>query len=788
MMEKDEGLKGLKASDILDLLDKTFKTDWENPPSLKDLKQDMLNARPSRDAHVSDIEKWLDILHVEGEAKPKHRDNHSSVQPKLVKKNNEWRYPSLSEPFLSTPDIYNVKPYTFEDKEAARQNALVLNYQFNNKINKVQLVDEGVRVFTDEGTVFFRVGWETIEDEVTTEYPIYELYPVESKDEAKTLAAYASKFQQGIEIPEEWEEAVNASQINGAPYVPVQTGVEMVKETKVIENRPTVEVVDYANLIIDPSCNGDLSKAKFAIYSFETSKSELTALGIYKNIEKIDIDSESVVAVSSSDFETNEETAYNFSDEPRKKFIAHEYWGYWDVNNDGMLKPIVATWVGDTLIRLEENPFPFKSIPFASAQYTPMKKSLYGQPDAEILEDNQKIVGAATRGIIDQMARVSNGQRGVAKDLLDPVNKRRFMNGKDYEFNPTNNPANAIYTHKYSEIPQSAFNMLNMQQAEAEAMTGSRAFGATATQALTASATQSRGALDAASKREVAILRRLAEAFKQIGQMIISMNQEWLEDEEIFRITNDRFIAIKREDLAGRFDLALDISTAEEDNARAQELAFMLQTLGNSVDPMVTYGIMADIADLRKMPKTAEELRNFKPQPNPVEEAKAQIELQKLQLELQTIQLENNKIQLEMQKLASESNLNANKAEVEAAKVDNINADTDNKNLQYIEEEMGVKHERDMEKMSSQARANLERDIINQAIKERVNEKSAIQDILLNQVSNEMANNLGSGNDIQNPVQQPEQLPVDNTGLGFDDTFNEGAVIDPNSQNTGLNQ
>lgn len=26
----------------------------------------------------------------------------------------------------------------------------------------------------------------------------------------------------------------------------------------------------------------------------------------------------------------------------------------WDINNDGIVKPIVATWVGDTMIRLEE--------------------------------------------------------------------------------------------------------------------------------------------------------------------------------------------------------------------------------------------------------------------------------------------------------------------------------------------------------------------------------------------------------------------------------------------------
>ncbi|MFR7882255.1 MAG: hypothetical protein ACLU5J_12890 [Christensenellales bacterium] len=37
------------------------------------------------------------------------------------------------------------------------------------------------------------------------------------------------------------------------------------------------------------------------------------------------------------------------------------------------LVPFVATWVGDTLIRMELNPFPDEKLPFVLVQYLPVK-------------------------------------------------------------------------------------------------------------------------------------------------------------------------------------------------------------------------------------------------------------------------------------------------------------------------------------------------------------------------------------------------------------------------------
>ena len=87
------------------------------------------------------------------------------------------------------------------------------------------------------------------------------------------------------------------------------------------------------------------------------------------------------------------------------------------------------------MIRMEESPFPDKELPFVLVKYLPRRKDIYGEPDGELLIENQKIVGAVTRGMIDMMGRSAAGQIGYRKDALDITNKRRFDQGMDYEFN-----------------------------------------------------------------------------------------------------------------------------------------------------------------------------------------------------------------------------------------------------------------------------------------------------------------------------------------------------------------
>jgi len=667
-------------------------TNWANEPKVSDLKQDYEEARSDHATQVSKIDYWLDSLNVEGHARPKKVTGKSQVQPKLIRKQAEWRYASLSEPFLSTDDVFNAEPVTFEDKKAAIQNGLVLNNQFNTKIQKVKFFDEYVRACVDEGTVIVRVGWDFTEGEV--EVPNFVPVPIEDPAAAQAMMQAIAAIQQdpaaAEQLPEAMMEDIEASIEAGVPTEMIQDGLKVVMET--IKNQPSVEVCNYNNVIIDPTCLGDLEKANFVIYSFETSLSELERDGKYKNLDYINIENNTILG--EPDHAGPEDNSFNFTDKPRKKFVAYEYWGFWDINGEGLVEPIKATWVGSTMIELIRNPFPDGKLPFVSVQYLPVRKSIYGEPDGELIEDNQKIIGAVTRGMIDIMARSANGQEGYAKGTLDITNRRKRDRGDDYEFNPGTDPRAAFHMSTYPEIPNSAGLMLQLQNNEAESISGVKAFsqGGITGQALGENATGIRSAMDAVSKRELGILRRLAEGVKQIGRKITSMNSEFLSDEEIIRITNEEFVPVKRDDLDGDIDISLSISTAEADNDKAKELAFMLQTMGPNADPEMAFMIQAEIARLRNMPELAKKLDNWQPPPpDPLEVAKAELEVELLRAQIQN----------ELAK-ANENNANAN---LDNAKARTESSNADKTDLDFVEQESGVTQERDLEKVGEQSRA-----------------------------------------------------------------------------------
>ena len=684
-------------------------TKWKNEPKITDLKADFEAVKTSHSAQMIKVDHWLEVYNVTGKSAIPKVKGRSSIQPQLVRKQAEWRYAPLSEPFLSTADLFRIKPVTFEDIEAAKQNELVLNNQFQTEINKVAFIDKYVRSAVDTGTVIIRTGWE-VETKMVEE-PAYdfEFFPIEEEDE-EGMANLTEAMELGYKHPDSFEmidpelkAAAEYSRDYGVPVYAQLTNEYTREAQRTVVNRPTLEVCDLANVYIDPTCNGDLDKANFVIYGFVTSLSELKKDGRYKNLKELEeatINNETMVVSKNA---AEDVGGFRFSDKPREKITAYEYWGFWDINGDGLLAPIVATWVGDVLIRMEENPFPDQKVPFVVVPYLPLRDSIYGEPDCVLLEDNQRIVGALTRGMVDLLGRSANSQTGMAKNMLDSSNKVRFHSGQDYEFNQQIDPHSGVYQHRYPEIPQSALVMLNMMYQDAESLTGVKAFstgGGITGAGMGQTAVGVRGALDAASKRELAILRRFAEGITKVGRKIISMNASFLDEREVVRLTNSTFIEVRRDDLNGKFDLELSITTAEEDESKAQQLAFMLQTASGE-DPSLRKMILSEIARLRKMPELAQKIIDFNPEPDEMQQQLQQLQMQKLEAEIQLLQAQ-------AQEASAGSALKGAKIEVESSRSSMLQNKADRDTLNYVEQEGGITHNRKVELETIKRDANKE--------------------------------------------------------------------------------
>ncbi len=680
-------------------------TDWKEEPTLEDLKYDLEQARTSQSAHVANLDRWAKAFKNDTAAsKAKQGQAGSRVQPKLIRKQYEWRCPALSEPYLTTDQLFKVSPVSYEDKERSVQNEMVLNYQFSAQIPKVQFIDTLIRTLVSEGTAIVRVGWEYQEtvDKVPVPMWAYQPAPPEMQEQLQQaiqlLQTHPDEF---LSINEQLQESAKASLQHQQPVLAIPQGQQLVEKPRTIVNRPCLEVCETRNVFIDPTCEGDLSKAQYVIHSFEASLSELKKDGRYKNLDFIQ---EANLGNNAPDhvYAAGNNSSITFKDKPRQKKTVYEYWGFRDIDGSGLVEPIVASWVDSVLIRLDKNPFPDQKVPFVIIPYLPIKRSVYGTPDGELLEDNQSILGAVTRGTIDLLGKSANSQTGVAKGLLDASNKIRYLRGDNYEFNPNQNPQTHIFTHKYPEIPQSAMFLINMMNMDAEAISGVKAFssGGITGAGLGDTAAGVRGALDAASKREMSILRRISQGILHIGRKIISMNSEFLSEEEVTRITNAPFILARDDDFAGNCDLRLTISTAEVDEAKAQELAFMLQTIGNNLGLGMSKILLSEIARLRKMPDLAEAIKSYEPEPDPLTQQKAQLEMQLIQAQIANLQAQ-------AQEASAKSQVQSAKVGVEQARAESLQSDADLKSQDFVRKSTGRDHAEAMDKLRVDADARL---------------------------------------------------------------------------------
>lgn len=111
----------------------------------------------------------------------------------------------------------------------------------------------------------------------------------------------------------------------------------------------------------------------------------------------------------------------------------------------------------------------------------------------------------------------------------------------------------------------------------------------------------------------------------------------------------------------------------------------MLQTIGPKADPSIMMMILAEIAKLKRMPALAHKLATWQPTPDPVQQALQQLEVQTAQKKLEVMQ----------------SEIDLNEAQAKAA-----GATADKKNLDYVEQETGTTHAREMQKQQAQSEGN----------------------------------------------------------------------------------
>ena len=699
-------------------------TNWKKEPTVDDLMGDYKNALSSHQYQISRIREWLNQLYPVVD-KNQIKKGRSGYVARTIRKLAEWRYASLASSILNEKNLFQVTASSPKFIEASFQNTLVLNHQFNTLIDKVHFINTLVRTMVNEGTAIVRVGWDIEQQYKEKEIPVYQYVQADEQgtlllmqlmeqvamEQEQTGEQDSTKTDTFRNAPADLQESLIASQEYGQPVIAIDTGkTQKFKELVDTKNRPSLKVINNADLVIDPTCGGDFSKAKFVVYRYQTDTSTLKMYNqknpnSYHNLKgltdsPVDVPNLDSLAqmpnevfsdlVEHSNFEGK---SFKFKDEARKQITVYEYWGYWDIDGTGIAQSICATIANGKFIKLERNPFPDGELPFVVFPYLPVKESVYGEPDAELVGDNQQIIQALTRSMIDINARSANGQVATPKGFLDIVNKQKFNRGEDYEYNPTGvHPAEAIYMHTANELPQSLLAFQQMQYAEAESITGVKSFSngidGNAYGQVVAGMSQ---AITAINQREGDIVFRISKGLERIGNKILAMNMEWLNEEEVVALTQFDFIQIKRNDLKGDFKLAVKLKSHSEAEGKAQQLTFMAQTLGADADWGLRKIMLMEIGSLYGLDTFTSAIKEYEPQPDPFAQEQAQLEIELLKAKLDT-------------ERAQAEYFRSRSAFVDA-QVDNTQADTDIKSLDFMEQQEGVKHARQREIVQAQAEA-----------------------------------------------------------------------------------
>ena len=596
--------------------------------NLDDFKANYKDSSIPKDANDSKVEKWEAIR----DSKPYGTEvaHKSKYVSDLTKSLLDWQIPSIVEPLVNSKDLINCKPFTFADTAISEQDETVLTYQFVQTLDHYTFISNLVTYIAEKGTAFVKTGWLFEEEEQEVEVPIVVTNPMSGQDEV------------------------------------VGTRVETQMVTLV--NRPTRDLVDPADLRIDPTCGGDISKAEFIIHDFELSISDLKKDGRYENLDKVEAD---VIKAAKEDDDN-----FTFDDLPRKKVVVHEYWGNYDLNEDGIVEPVLIAWIGDIAVRAEDNPLPGQELPFARAVYKNIPGENWGEPLAAKTAKHQHIDSVLHRGIFDDMKLANNGQTGTKKGFADQANLRKMKQGLDFEYNTT---MADVYQDQYRGLNNSVFTILDRNVSSAQAAVGvnllnhgagGNALGSSAA-AVTATTTSS-------AKREMHIVRGIAEqCLIPILRKFLQYNREFLSREEIERITDKPYVDSQSN---SQYDVKIVIESAETRAAKAQSAGFVLQTMGPSMPQEIQMKLLARYMKLVGEPDIAKDLENYKPQPDPMQQQAQQLELAKLgaQVKNETAKAEENQV---------------DKA-LKLAKVRELNSKSDLKDLEFLEQESGIKQQR----------------------------------------------------------------------------------------------
>lgn len=484
--------------------------------------------------------------------------------------------PSLMEAFTGCEYPLSVKGVNADDDERAEKIQQLVTYQLERKNAFQPWVHAEANTALKENWAIAKVYWKR--EEAHT--PMEMMMSIDDQDASIALMNAAAAGLADIKKMEPLKEAPDLMKVE---YTDI----------RVKANHPVVEFLPSSEFRFTPDAP-ELQGCKFVaqrkiVTGDYLKRKEID--GIYKNIDKaLEEYGEGDTAPSGLDQDNDLERSDKSNrpkddDKASKEVELYEAYINVDYNDDGISERLIVHAVGDNLIRVANNDF--EEIPFfiCCSDYDP-NRIFPLTSMAEAFEQQQDLKTAMIRQVIINTSK-NNAPRIFVNEQKTDMDA--LISGD--EVIPTQgNPNELIMTPPSLPLSSITMELINYAQNEIEAQSGSTRYNqGLDSNSLNKTATGVTAIMGAAEKRNKLMARAIAERFFiPIFKFIIKLNQMYLEDEQMVRLTNQN-VTIRREDLDIDYDLIVNVGQGA--GTREAQIQYLMYTLQSLYPQLVSMGI-----------------------------------------------------------------------------------------------------------------------------------------------------------------------------------------------------
>jgi len=559
------------------------------------IRTDLDNSRRYKQEINTDILKWINIY--EGKRDESIPSGKAKVVWKLVKKHGEILVANLVKPFISGSSIIKLEPRTADDVYKSAIDNKLIDFFFNRKFDKSKFIKQLVQVMVKEGTAFIRTSWDS-----------------------KAKCPHSQ-----VLYNEDIFTDVDAEAIDGSKYI-------------ITRERTTVEKLESNPNYDKQSIN------KFKQY-INSKEKDTQAIG--EDMHDRDI----------GQYERKE----------NNEIFLYEYW-YKD-KDKVYITSFVENDTSSLVLNKEEYEYgwyPIIDVPFYNKEY-----SIWGKALADIIEDEQLFMTSIVRGVIDNMSQSNNGQKFVRKGALDSVNFQNLISGDPViEINTSEHINTAIMDGHFNELPSSIYQLLQTIENQAEGLTGVSRFMQGFMDSPNASATSTQAVMSQSQIRlldiENNIIRALTTMFRQWIEMIVN----YIDEEEMLKITGTTWAEEKAkmvqrykeqyqldqmppeaqqkammlilqqvektyDNSTVNYDFKLKVGTDASNQIKINQINMLMQQASplvqaGAVPPDIIQELISKLFELFDYPDLADKIAKYKPQPDPMQQQMAQLQMAEL--------------------------------------------------------------------------------------------------------------------------------------------------------------